>query len=141
MILLFVFMFLIILVISIKYYETFTTNEEEEISTQEVETVQLPKKLGSYTGKYQCLDDSLKYMNTYHSDLGNFSNKIDKSSDNFLRHRKVNKIITNIPDNKKKLTPINVFETLNYNKALLHAAQLQNFEDRYLYKANERINY
>ena len=129
---------IVILIISVVYRESFVSNErvlEERILEERVKPVEIQHDI-NYPGKYQVLDDSLDYLNSYSSDLKEHANKIKNISNGYFKNRKSNQVISN-----SKPIPTNAFETLNYNKALLSAIQLQNFEDRYLYKFNEKLNY
>ena len=100
-----------------------------------------------YTSKYQVLDDSITDLDSYYSNLYDNSNQVDNLTTNYGKFHKVSKRKLNMKcaDTKEVVTdedmyePLNPFENLAYNKALITATKMQYVEDVNLHKMNELI--
>lgn len=129
---------LLITCISFIKVENFTSEEINEETNDESNDDLYVKDI--YKGKYQQLDDTLGYLDNYKSDLSNNLGFFSNNVNNLLKESPVNKmkLVTDSPTSKNNNQTF--FETLEYKKALIDAAKMQDFEDIYLYKMNELIN-
>ena len=147
----------------LKYMEEIETEDETQEETGIIGNIQeyipIYEKIKSeynknrldipdiYTSKYQILDDSISDLDSYYSDIYNYSNQVDNLTNNYgkfhkVSKRKINNInndSTDVVTDEDMYEPLNPFENLAYNKALITATKMQYVEDVNLHKMNELI--
>jgi hypothetical protein len=94
-----------------------------------------------YRSKYQTLDDSIVDLDSYYSDLYNYSNKVDNLTKNYgqFHQSAYRKLESEIPQEEDSYEVLNPFENISYNKALIAASKMQYVDDVNLYKMNQLI--
>ena len=103
--------------------------QEEELLMPDPKITQRKYEEKLYNDLPKCLTDSYKNLASLHENLKNNLEIVNDNRDSLIK-------------NTKKLNQnMNIFENLNYNKALITAAKIQGYEDIFLHKLNEKINY
>lgn len=142
-----IIIFIILSITCVSFYskERFSEEENEDQDQEEVEVVNpaAPKSnfiQDKYSGKYQQLDRTINYLDNYYSSLYNNLHFFSGNVNNLLKESPVNKLKLTTESPTSPDINQTYFESLDYKKALIDAARIQNFEDIYLYKMNQLIN-
>ena len=142
-----IIIFIILSITCVSFYskERFSEEENEDQDQEEVDVINpaAPKSnfiQDKYSGKYQQLDRTINYLDNYYSSLYNNLHFFSGNVNNLLKESPVNKLKLTTESPTSPDINQTYFESLDYKKALIDAARIQNFEDIYLYKMNQLIN-
>jgi len=141
-----IIIFIILSITCVSFYskERFSEEENEDQDQEEVDVINPAPKSNfiqdKYSGKYQQLDRTINYLDNYYSSLYNNLHFFSGNVNNLLKESPVNKLKLTTESPTSPDINQTYFESLDYKKALIDAARIQNFEDIYLYKMNQLIN-
>lgn len=124
-----VLLILIPFIFRIELRELFVSNVSEEVIDEET-NLQPNFEIYNPNKNNLHLTATTNYLKSYEDIITKNTDIIDTSINNLVNSR--NNVYL-------KGRPMSSFDNLNYNRAFIDGLKLQNLEDRYIYKLNQKI--